>query len=83
VQDEVDRLAVILLDQLFELHEGFGEGVIIVELHRAIERDDLRLSPPDPRKARCRDRGCTEASKYRSALHGCVSSSIRRYFAGD
>jgi hypothetical protein len=39
VQHEVDRLAVVLLDQLFELEQRLVEGVVVVELHGAVERD--------------------------------------------
>ena len=61
VQDEVDRLAVVFLDQLLELQQRLVEGVIVVELHRAVERDDLlrlRLRRGgEDRKAECRDNG--------------------------
>ena len=41
VQHEVDRLAVVFLHQLLELHQRLVEGVVVVELHGAVERDDL------------------------------------------
>ena len=41
MQHEVDRLAVVFLHQLLELHQRLVEGVIVVELHGAVERDDL------------------------------------------
>jgi hypothetical protein len=37
VQDEVDRLAVVLLHQLLEAHQRLGEGMVVGELHRAME----------------------------------------------
>jgi hypothetical protein len=39
VQDEVDRLAVIFLHQLFEPEQRLVEGVVVVELHGAVQRD--------------------------------------------
>src|SRR5439155_18097233 len=41
VQHEVDRLAVILERKLLESDESFGEGVIVVELDRAVQGDRL------------------------------------------
>jgi hypothetical protein len=37
VEHEIDRLAVILLDQRFEPQQRLVEGVIVVELHRAVQ----------------------------------------------
>src|SRR5437016_2809209 len=44
VKHERDRLAVILLHQLLELEECLVEGVVVVELHRAVQ-GDRRLRP--------------------------------------
>jgi hypothetical protein len=41
VQHEIDRLAVVLLHQFLEPHQRLGEGMIVVELNGAVERDDL------------------------------------------
>ena len=82
VQVEVDRLAVILLGQLLELDERLGEGVVVVELHGAVERDGgLRLQDAGKAGAE-RDRRRAQAGKNRSAFHGVVSSSVRRSSAG-
>ena len=71
VQVEVDRLAVILLGELLELDERLGEGVVVVELHRAVERDGLRLRPADAGKAGADAKGgCAETGENRSASHG-------------
>jgi hypothetical protein len=55
VQHEVDRLAVVLLHQLFEFHQRLGEGVIVIELDRAVKRDHLlRMRRERRRKQRQR-----------------------------
>ena len=41
VQDEIDRFAVVLLDQLLELQQRLVERVRIVELDGAVQRDRL------------------------------------------
>ena len=41
VQHEVDRLAVVLLHQLLEFQQRLVEGVVVVELDGAVQRDDL------------------------------------------
>ena len=41
VEHEVDRLAVVLLDQLLELQQRLVEGVVVVELDRAVQGDRL------------------------------------------
>jgi hypothetical protein len=41
VQDEVDRLAVVLDGQFLELFECPGERVAVVELNGAVQRDRL------------------------------------------
>ena len=38
VKHEVDRLAVILFDQRFEPQQRLVEGVVVIELNRAVER---------------------------------------------
>jgi hypothetical protein len=45
VQDELDRLAVILLHELREAGERLGEGVIVVQLDRTVQGDGLRGAP--------------------------------------
>jgi hypothetical protein len=54
VQHEVDRLAVVLLHQLLEAGQRLGEGVLVVELRRAVQRDGLGRSGElrMPRKTR-------------------------------
>src|SRR5215208_7000010 len=42
VKDEVDRLAPVLLRQVGELRHRLGEGMVVVELRRPVQRD-LRL----------------------------------------
>jgi hypothetical protein len=44
VQHEIDRLAVVLLDQLLELDERLRERVIVIELHGTVQRQ-RRLRP--------------------------------------
>jgi hypothetical protein len=39
VQHEVDRLAVVLLDQLLEFHHCLRERVVVIELRRAVQCD--------------------------------------------
>ena len=71
VQHEVDRLAVVFLDQFFELQERLVEGVIVVELHRAVERDDLglrRRSGVRGYQTECRDGGDKAYSKSHQIL---------------
>ena len=41
VQNEVDRLAVVLDDELLEAHERLRERVVVGELDGAMERDRL------------------------------------------
>src|SRR4029434_7833327 len=41
VQHEVDRLAVILLDQLLEFQKRAVERMVVVELNGAMQGDDL------------------------------------------
>ena len=41
VQNEIDGFAVVLLRELGEPDEGLVEGVIVVELHGAVQRDRL------------------------------------------
>jgi len=41
MEHEVDRLAVILFDELLEPEQRFVEGVIVVELNRAVQRHRL------------------------------------------
>ena len=41
MQDEIDRLAVVLLDEFLELQHRLVEGVVVVELDRAVKRDGL------------------------------------------
>src|SRR5205085_12254314 len=41
VEHELDRLAVVFLDKLLELDERLVEGVVVVELYRAVQRDRL------------------------------------------
>ena len=53
VQREIDRLAVIFLHQLFEPDQRLVEGVIVVELHGAVQRDG-RLRPQDRWHAQAR-----------------------------
>ena len=82
VQDEVDRLAVILLDQLLELDQRLGEGVVVVELHGAVERDGrLRLS--GCRESRRPARASSRPGRREPFCVSClVSSSVRRSDAG-
>ena len=42
VQDEVDRLAVVLGGQLLELEQRLVERMVVVELHGTVQRDGLR-----------------------------------------
>ena len=44
MQREVDGFPIILLDQLLELHQGLGEGVVVIELDGAVQRYRLRQS---------------------------------------
>jgi hypothetical protein len=55
VDREIDRLAVILLHEFAKLGQRLGEGVVVVELGRALQRD-LRLRA----HMRGRDRGGRE-----------------------
>jgi hypothetical protein len=41
VEHEVDRLAVVLFDQLLEPEQRLVEGVVVVELNRAVQRHRL------------------------------------------
>ena len=43
VQHEINRLAVVFLDQFLEADERLGKSVVVVELDRAVEGDVLRL----------------------------------------
>ena len=64
MQREIDRLAVILLDQLFEPDQRLGEGVIVVELHGAVQRDGP-LGPEYRRHSKyTRGRCCAEPGEY-------------------
>ena len=73
VQREIDRLAVIFLHQLFEPEQRLVEGVIVVELHGAVQRD-RRLCPEDRRHSKNAGGCCrTESGEYGSALHGFPS----------
>jgi hypothetical protein len=67
VQDEVDRLAVVLLDQFLELQQGPVEGVVVAELHGAVQRDGLRLRRADEGSRQRRAGG--ECADELSALH--------------
>ena len=41
VENEVDRLAIVLLDQILELEQRLVERVRVVELDGAVQRDRL------------------------------------------
>jgi hypothetical protein len=43
VQREADRLTVVLLDQLLEFQQPAVIGVLVVELHGALQADVLSL----------------------------------------
>ena len=73
VQGEVDGLAVIFLHQLLEPGQRLGEGVVVVELHGAVERD-RRLRPEDRRHSQNTGGGRRgKAGEYCPALHGSLS----------
>ena len=84
VQHEVDRLAVVLLDQLLELQQRLGEGVVVVELDRAVQGDRLLGV------ARRRTMETTAIAAAKSAVLGVqsIASSrdrvfwLCRYYAG-
>jgi len=44
VNDEIDRLVVVLLDQVGKTLHRHGVGMLVVELRSAVERDGLCLS---------------------------------------
>ena len=67
VQDEVDRLAVILLDQLLEFQQRLVEGMVIVELDSPVQGDGLGADAQ--REQRC------ESQRVRSSSKGTPRSS--------
>ena len=42
MEHEVDRLAVVFFDELLEFEQRAVECMVVVELDRAVQRDDLR-----------------------------------------
>src|SRR5206468_6340846 len=90
VQNEIDRLAVVLFHQLFESHQRFVESVVVVELNRAMERD--RLLGVGGQRGRG-DAGCDDAQgRAKECIHwdssfGCLPRSSlpnggRRFWSG-
>src|SRR5690606_3564256 len=83
VDDEVDRLSVVLLDQLGEALHGHRVGMAVIELRGAVERQRLGAGPADDSEsAECGRRGgrgrCADEG---SAVHH-VSSGFGRTAAG-
>ena len=74
VEHEVDRLAVILFDQLLEPEQRLVEGVIVVELHRTVQRHRL-LSARRWRKGNNGGDGGDEQSRPWRARHGILPGS--------
>src|SRR5207302_2503456 len=72
VKHEVDRLSVILLHQLLEPEQRLVEGVVVIELHRAMQGDGLRGRAR--RDARRQGRG--RPSQNPSAYHACLLVSL-------
>src|SRR5438552_1247426 len=72
VEHESDRLAVVLLHQLLELEQRLVEGVVVVELHRAVQRDGLR----DRARREARRHGSGRPSQNLSAYHACLLVSL-------
>src|SRR5262245_32807177 len=81
VQSEVDGLAVIFLHQLLETGQRLGEGMVVVELYGAVQRNRC-LRPKD----RCHS-SLTYGSRRRKsceyvlAVHGpssCVAQPLSR-----
>ncbi|MHC2773923.1 hypothetical protein ACVIM7_003414 [Bradyrhizobium liaoningense] len=63
VQGEVDRLAVVFLHQFLEPDQCPVEGMVVIELDRAVQRD-RGLRPEDRRHAeRSRRSGRTDTSE--------------------
>ena len=83
VQHEIDRLAVVLLDQLLELDHRLGIGMVVAELGGAVQGDDALGAHRDGQEG---GRG-QRAAQQGPAVHG-VSSDVagrlgRRRCAGD
>src|SRR5262249_31084814 len=55
VEHELDRLAVMGFDPLLEFQQRLVESMVVVELHRALQRD--RLLRPCRRARGCSQRG--------------------------
>ena len=80
VQHEVDRLAVVLLDQFLEFHEGFGERMIVVELDRAVQCDRLLCGGVE-RKGQRHDSGAAR-ERLQKWMHRFLQQVACRIAAG-
>ena len=72
VQHEIDRLAIVLLHQLLEFHEGLGERMVIVELNGAVQRDRLLRSGIEREQKPCNGQATPESANK------CVHCFLQR-----